>query len=103
MKFGVSISCVSRLVRTMENDRDFIQSLYMKERNKEVREDWIQSCIENIMEKEYFIDSSTLVAEFITDHGPEKVLPHETYKVMKHNMGMKYKKITKASIHLNST
>ena len=87
----------------MREDKDFILRLYKKERLKEGREDWIQSCIEKLIEEDYFIDSSKLAAEFITAQSTEKVLPHETLKVMKHNMGMKYKKVTKASVHLNST
>ena len=55
------------------------------------------------MEEEYFLDSSKTVADFISHDNDFKVLPHEAYKVMKHNMGMKYKKVTQASIHLNST
>ena len=40
-KYGVSISCISRLVQNMRDDRDFIIRLYKKERLKEGREDWI--------------------------------------------------------------
>ena len=57
-KFGVTISCVSKLVNAMRNDRDFIRKLYRKEKLNIGREDWIQSCIESIIINDFFVDSS---------------------------------------------
>ena len=32
-----------------------------------------------------------------------KVKPHETLKIMKENLDMSFKKVVKASVHINST
>ena len=66
-------------------------------------EEWTQNCIQQIIDEEYFVDSSKWVAKFITKNSNMTVQPHEALRIMKENMGMKYKKITKASVHLNSS
>ena len=62
-----------------------------------LKNDWIEEKIRELIGYNNFLDSSKAVAKWLSEQYNETIRPYETYNVMKDQMGMKYRKIVKAT------
>jgi hypothetical protein len=70
----------------------------LKAQRRSIIKDEIQGCIE----EQAFIDSSQYVTRRLQDKGLEKVGDKEVAEVMKHDIGLRFRKVVATNPHCNS-
>ena len=81
---------------------EFLRELWEQRSRKEVKVGTAVQHINSLAKKNVVIDSANMVKEVLNEETDQEYKEHQVRKIMRHDLGMRYKKISHVALHTNS-
>ena len=101
-EFRVGAVTVNQLVRKVEKKQLLLDEVILKQGEAEDHKNKIVSVVKEMNDNNAFIDSAGTVLKVLEENHQIKAKQKEICSIMKHDLGMSYKKVLPVSIHANS-